>query len=104
MTTQALRAPAVTVNGELTPLGDIPVHTTVLDWLRNRGLTGAKEGCAEGECGACSVLVARPGTSSATEWTAVNACLLPVASLDGQELITSEGLGSAADLHPVQKE
>ncbi|GAA1575519.1 MULTISPECIES: xanthine dehydrogenase small subunit [Kribbella] len=104
MTMQALRTPALTVNGDVTPIGDVSVHTTVLDWLRNRGLTGAKEGCAEGECGACSVLVARPGTSSATEWTAVNACLLPVASLDGQELITSEGLGSAAELHPVQKE
>ena len=104
MTTQALRAPALTVNGELTALGDISVHTTVLDWLRDRGLTGAKEGCAEGECGACSVMVARPGTDSQTEWTAVNACLLPVASLDGQELVTSEGLGSPAELHPVQKE
>ncbi|MFD3404906.1 xanthine dehydrogenase small subunit [Kribbella sp. NPDC058693] len=104
MTTQALRAPAVTVNGELTALGDIPVHTTVLDWLRDRGLTGAKEGCAEGECGACSVLVARAGTDTPTEWTAVNACLLPIASLDGQELITSEGLGSPEALHPVQKE
>jgi xanthine dehydrogenase small subunit len=104
MTTQALRAPALTVNGEVTPIGDISVHTTVLDWLRDRGLTGAKEGCAEGECGACSVLVARPGTSAATEWTAVNACLLPIASLDGQELVTSEGLGTAAALHPVQKE
>ncbi|MGZ0149524.1 xanthine dehydrogenase small subunit [Kribbella sp. WER1] len=104
MTTQALRPPALTVNGDVTPIGDVSVHTTVLDWLRNRGLTGAKEGCAEGECGACSVLVARAGTSAATEWTAVNACLLPVASLDGQELVTSEGLGSAASLHPVQKE
>jgi xanthine dehydrogenase small subunit len=104
MTTQALRAPAVTVNGELAALGDISVHTTVLDWLRERGLTGAKEGCAEGECGACSVLVARPGTDAPTEWTAVNACLLPIASLDGQEVITSEGLGSPAALHPVQKE
>ncbi|TCC40200.1 xanthine dehydrogenase small subunit [Kribbella speibonae] len=104
MTTQALRAPALTVNGELTALGDISVHTTVLDWLRDRGLTGAKEGCAEGECGACSVMVARPGTDSETEWTAVNACLLPVASLDGQELVTSEGLGSPAELHPVQQE
>ncbi|MGW6196307.1 xanthine dehydrogenase small subunit [Kribbella sp. NPDC055110] len=104
MTTQALRAPAVTVNGELTALGDVSVHTSVLDWLRDRGLTGAKEGCAEGECGACSVMVARPGIDSQTEWTAVNACLLPVASLDGQELVTSEGLGSPAELHPVQKE
>lgn len=104
MTTQALRAPALTVNGELTALGDISVHTSVLDWLRDRGLTGAKEGCAEGECGACSVMVARPGIDSQTEWTAVNACLLPVASLDGQELVTSEGLGTPAELHPVQKE
>jgi xanthine dehydrogenase small subunit len=104
MTTQALRSPALTVNGELTAIGDVSVHTTVLDWLRENGLTGAKEGCAEGECGACSVLVARPGTDSQTEWTAVNACLLPIASLDGQELVTSEGLGTPAALHPVQQE
>jgi xanthine dehydrogenase small subunit len=94
----------VKVNGEDTAIGDVAVHTTALDWLRDQGLTGAKEGCAEGECGACSVLVARPGIDSATEWTAVNACLLPIASLDGQEIITSEGLGSPAALHPVQEE
>ncbi len=76
----------------------------MLDWLRDQGLTGAKEGCAEGECGACSVLVARPGIDSPTEWTAVNACLLPAASLDGQEIITAEGLGSPEALHPVQQE
>ncbi|MEU4192799.1 FAD binding domain-containing protein [Kribbella sp. NPDC026611] len=102
--TTALKTPAVTVNGEVTAIGAIPVHTTVLDWLRDRGLTGAKEGCAEGECGACSVMVARPGIDTPTEWTAVNACLLPIASLDGQELITSEGLGTPAALHPVQQE
>lgn len=94
----------ITVNGEQTTLGDVTVHTSALDWLRDRGLTGAKEGCAEGECGACSVLVARPGVDAPTEWTAVNACLLPIASLDGQEVITSEGLGSPAELHPVQRE
>jgi xanthine dehydrogenase small subunit len=96
--------PALKVNGEPTPIGAVPVHTSVLDWLRDRGLTGAKEGCAEGECGACSVLIARPGIDTPTEWTAVNACLLPIAALDGQEVITSEGLGSPADLHPVQQE
>ncbi|TCC52667.1 2Fe-2S iron-sulfur cluster binding domain-containing protein [Kribbella capetownensis] len=103
-TTQALRAPSIKVNGADTAIGDVPVHTTVLDWLRDRGLTGAKEGCAEGECGACSVLVARPGTDAPTDWTAVNACLLPIGSLDGQEVITSEGLGSPETLHPVQRE
>jgi xanthine dehydrogenase small subunit len=94
----------IKVNGQDASLDGVPVHTTVLDWLRERGLTGAKEGCAEGECGACSVLVARPGIDSPTEWIALNACLLPAASLDGQEIITSEGLGKSNELHPVQQE
>ncbi|MEU4392209.1 FAD binding domain-containing protein [Kribbella sp. NPDC023855] len=94
----------IKVNGQDASLDGVPVHTTVLDWLRDRGLTGAKEGCAEGECGACSVLVARPGIDSPTEWTALNACLLPAASLDGQEIVTSEGLGKSTELHPVQQE
>ncbi|WP_432936191.1 xanthine dehydrogenase small subunit [Kribbella sp. CA-253562] len=94
----------IKVNGQDLPLGGASVHTTALDWLRDRGLTGAKEGCAEGECGACSVLVARPGIDSPTEWTAINACLVPVAALDGQEIVTSEGLGTSSDLHPVQRE
>lgn len=98
----------ITVNGDEVSLDGIAAHTTTLDWLRGRGLTGAKEGCAEGECGACSVLVARPATDpesgAATEWTAINACLVPVAALDGQEVVTSEGLGTSSDLHPVQQE
>ena len=94
----------VIINGLSTPLGDVPVWTTALDFLRDQGLTGCKEGCAEGECGACSVLVARPGVATPTEWTAINACLVPIASLDGQEVITAEGLGSADALHPVQYE
>jgi xanthine dehydrogenase small subunit len=78
--------------------------TTALDWLRAQGLTGAKEGCAEGECGACSVLVARPDGDTGTQWTAINACLIPAAALDGQEVVTSEGLGTPEALHPVQQE
>ncbi|MFB6805281.1 xanthine dehydrogenase small subunit [Streptomyces sp. NPDC056387] len=103
-------AARITVNGKETPIAPAAPHTTVLDFLRERGLTGTKEGCAEGECGACSVLVARPGVNRPTDWVAVNACLLPVAALDGQEVITSEGLatagepGTPAALHPVQEE
>src|SRR3954465_15270336 len=99
-----MEAPAVTVNGESVPVAGATPHTTALEWLRARGLTGCKEGCAEGECGACSVLVARPGLGTPTQWTALNACLVPVAALDGQELVTAEGLGSPDALHPVQKE
>ncbi|WP_328940344.1 FAD binding domain-containing protein [Streptomyces sp. NBC_00250] len=103
-------AARITVNGKETPLAPAAPHTTALDFLRERGLTGTKEGCAEGECGACSVLVARPGVHKPTDWVAVNACLVPAAALDGQELITSEGLatagrpGTAPTLHPVQEE
>ncbi|HET6560474.1 MAG TPA: FAD binding domain-containing protein [Marmoricola sp.] len=99
-----METPAVNVNGEWLPLDDATPHTTTLDWLRGRGLTGCKEGCAEGECGACSVLVARPGYDTPTQWTALNACLVPAAALDGQELVTAEGLGTSDDLHPVQRE
>jgi xanthine dehydrogenase small subunit len=49
-------------------------------------------------------LVARPGTGSATEWVGINACLVPVLGLDGQEIVTAEGLGSPEHLHPVQQE
>ncbi|HET6939095.1 MAG TPA: FAD binding domain-containing protein, partial [Nocardioides sp.] len=96
----------IVVNGELRDLDGVPLHTNALDFLRGCGLTGAKEGCAEGECGACSVMVARPAPdgSEATEWTAINSCLLPAAALDGQEVITSEGLGTPEALHPVQQE
>jgi xanthine dehydrogenase small subunit len=94
----------LTLNGRLASLTGVSPHTTALDWLRGQGLTGAKEGCAEGECGACAVLVARPGIDSPTEWVAVNACLVPAASLEGQEVVTVEGLGTPDDLHPVQRE
>ncbi|MEU7064683.1 FAD binding domain-containing protein [Streptomyces sp. NPDC046161] len=103
-------AARITVNGKETPISPAAPHTTALDFLRERGLTGTKEGCAEGECGACSVLVARPGVNKPTDWVAVNACLVPAAALDGQEVITSEGLatvgesGGPATLHPVQEE
>ena len=94
----------VTVNGASCALDGTDPSTTALDWLRSVGLTGAKEGCAEGECGACSVMVARPDGDSRTQWTAINACLVPVAALDGGEVVTAEGLATSQGLHPVQQE
>jgi xanthine dehydrogenase small subunit len=92
------------VNGRIQSLRGTHAQTNALDFLRGCGLTGAKEGCAEGECGACAVLVARPAGPDGTAWTSINACLVPAASLEGQEVVTSEGLGSPAHLHPVQHE
>jgi xanthine dehydrogenase small subunit len=92
------------VNGRTRELGEVGGHVTLLDWLRADGLTGGKEGCAEGECGACAVLVARPDGPDRTSWVAINACLVPAAAFDKQEVVTAEGLGRPGRLHPVQRE
>jgi carbon-monoxide dehydrogenase small subunit len=67
----------------------------LLDVLREQlGLTGTKEGCGEGECGACSVLV---------DGELVNSCLTPVLQVAGCEILTVEGLAKNGRLHPLQK-
>jgi xanthine dehydrogenase small subunit len=90
------------LNGEKVTVGDgepTDHHTTLLQWLRRRGLTGSKEGCAEGECGACAVALVGAGRLDP-----VNSCLLPVCALDGREVVTVEGVGGASgELHPVQR-
>ena len=96
--------PQLVVNGRTRRLGEVGGHVTLLEWLRADGLTGGKEGCAEGECGACAVLVARPDGPDRTRWVAINACLVPAAAFDQQEVVTAEGLGRPGQLHPVQRE
>ena len=102
--------PRLVVNGRTRELGEVGGHVTLLEWLRASGLTGAKEGCAEGECGACAVLVAREDVhgdgdgQNRTRWVAINACLVPAAAFDQQEVVTAEGLGRPGRLHPVQRE
>ena len=84
-----------TVNGA--GLGrDIHSARTLLDFIReDLGLKGTKEGCGEGECGACMVLV---------DGKAVNACLMMAVQLQGRELVTIEGIkGKDGGLHPLQK-
>ncbi|MFC3863165.1 xanthine dehydrogenase small subunit [Deinococcus antarcticus] len=94
----------VKVNGREREVSGVQPHTTVLNWLRDQGLTGCKEGCAEGECGACAVLVARSNQEGGTRWESVNACLLLLPAVNGQEIVTAEGLGTPEHLHPVQEE
>lgn len=90
-------------------LNDRPVHLTeapgrsTLSWLRNeRVLTGTKEGCAEGECGACTVLLGEL-TGGELVYRPVASCMLPVGELAGRHLVTIEGINLPDGLTPVQQ-
>ncbi|MHA6264856.1 xanthine dehydrogenase small subunit [Arenibacterium sp. CAU 1754] len=88
------------LNGETVDLHGVSPTTTLLDWLRlDRGLTGTKEGCNEGDCGACTVMVTDESGAKA-----LNACILFLPQLQGKAVRTVEGM-SAPDgtLHPVQQ-
>ena len=90
------------LNGEPIRLDSISPNTTLLDWLRANGLTGSKEGCAEGDCGACSVAIVDLNTKGQRRYRAINSCLVPIALMAGREVVTVEGV-ARAELHPVQR-
>ncbi|MBZ9737317.1 xanthine dehydrogenase small subunit [Mesorhizobium sp. CA18] len=92
------------LNGSDVALKDVAPDATLLDWLRlNRSLRGTKEGCAEGDCGACTVLVGKLSTEGLV-YESVNACIRFVGSLDGTHVVTVEHLrGEPGKLHPVQQ-
>ena len=82
------------VNG-MTWSGTVPPNLRLLDFLREvMGLTGTKEGCGEGECGACTILF---------DGKAVDSCLMLAAEADGHELVTIEGLAQQGQLDPLQE-
>lgn len=92
------------LNDKIVRLPDITATQTLLDFLRlDKVLRGTKEGCAEGDCGACTVLVGRLH-DGALRYESVNACIRFVASLDGCHVVTIEHLkGEDGTLHPVQQ-
>jgi xanthine dehydrogenase large subunit len=90
------------LDGETVTLADVDPTATLLDHLRYRmGRTGTKEGCAEGDCGACTVLVGELAGPS-VRWRAVNACILFLPMLDGRALLTVESLSRTGTPHPLQ--
>lgn len=84
----------LTVNGELDRV-DVPAQMTLLEMLREKlVLTGTKNGCAAGECGACTVLM---------NGEPVNSCLVLAVECDGSEIVTVEGLAHDGQLDPIQR-
>src|ERR671925_475207 len=82
-----------TLNGKGMTL-EVPAHRLLLDLLRDEiGVTGTKEGCGTGDCGACTVFL---------DGKPVNSCLVLSGELDGAEIVTIEGLKIGPELHPIQ--
>ena len=92
------------LNGQDVALSKVPPRQTLLDWLRlEKRLTGTKEGCAEGDCGACTVLVGRL-LGGELVYESVNACIRFMGSLHATHVVTVEHLkGEGGKLHPVQQ-
>ena len=94
------------LNGTKVVIDSIAIdpEITLLEYLRGIGLTGTKLGCAEGGCGACTVLVSQMNpTTKKLYHASVNACLAPLVSVDGKHVITVEGIGTVKDPHPAQQ-
>ncbi|MBL8385311.1 MAG: xanthine dehydrogenase small subunit [Burkholderiales bacterium] len=92
------------LNGRRTEVTGLDPHTPLLTWLREHaGLTGTKEGCAEGDCGACTVVVGSADGAGGVRLAPLNACICLLPSIDGRAVFTVEGLGGDARPHPVQQ-
>ena len=96
-------AVAFVLNGRPVNAGAPGASVTLLQWLRARGLTGTKEGCAEGECGACAVAMRRTDAQGRTRFESINSCLVPLAAVHDETVVTVEGIAPGEGLlHPVQ--
>lgn len=91
----------LTINGDRVHIQDRSPTLTLLEYLRQSGRIGTKEGCGDGDCGACTIVVIGNGADGEPHFQAVNSCLIPIGALAGREILTVEGV-STEQLHPVQ--
>ena len=92
----------IVINGRPVAVRDTAPTTTLLDYLRGHGYTGSKCGCAEGDCGACTVALLDRDASGKSAYRAVNSCIALLPMFAGREIVTVEGLAEGDRLHPVQ--
>jgi xanthine dehydrogenase molybdopterin binding subunit/xanthine dehydrogenase small subunit len=91
-----------TLNGKATTVEGLATTTTLLDYLRTHGCTGSKQGCAEGDCGACTVAIVERDAAGKPTYRAINSCIALLPMFAGREVVTVEGLSPGGKLHPVQ--
>ena len=92
------------INDEVVRVDDVRPDTMLLNYLREqRRLTGTKEGCASGDCGACTVVMVDIDESRELRYRQINACITPLNALHGKQIITVEHLKQGNKLHPVQQ-
>src|SRR3981189_1349202 len=80
------------LNGNPVRVDSVSPNITLLEWLRASGLTGSKEGCAEGDCGACSVAIVDRDARGKRCYRAINSCLVPLPLMAGRDIISVEGV------------
>ncbi len=90
------------LNGASVALDGTEPTESLLRWLKRQRLTGTKEGCADGDCGACTVALVERDAQGRVQFQATNSCLLPMGALPGREVFTVEALAVGDELHPVQ--
>ncbi|MGB3138274.1 MAG: xanthine dehydrogenase small subunit [Nodosilinea sp.] len=116
LTQQLERQLTLTINGEPVSVKDSSPATTLLEYLRLSGRAGTKEGCGDGDCGACTVAIIGDGADGQPHYQAVNSCLIPLGAVAGRQVFTADGITqcripkqsfvkeavTADKLHPVQ--
>lgn len=91
------------LNGRTERVSGESTNQSLLTYLRGNGCTGSKEGCAEGDCGACTVAVVERSACGKPTYRAINSCIALLPTLAGREVVTVEGIGTPEALHPVQQ-
>ncbi|MCU0565047.1 MAG: xanthine dehydrogenase small subunit [Oculatellaceae cyanobacterium Prado106] len=95
-----------TLNGQTLYLQDVSPSMTLLRYLQQSDRTGTKEGCGDGDCGACTVAILGQDANGNPQYQAMNSCLIPLGAIAGRHIVTVEGLTveglAESELHPVQ--